>query len=57
VNRLTGVARLAGYATMLLDTLSGMKAARALYRETGFVEVAPHYIKPIPGAHHLKAAL
>jgi putative acetyltransferase len=57
VNRLMGDARLAGYATMLLDTLSGMETARALYRETGFVEVAPHYINPIPGAHYLKAAL
>lgn len=57
VDRLVGEAGLAGYNTMLLDTLSGMETARALYREAGFVEVAPYYINPIPGAHYLKASL
>ena len=41
-------ARLAGYTTMLLDTLSDMETARALYQESGFVEVAPYYHNPIP---------
>ncbi len=50
-------ARLAGYTTMLLDTLSDMETARALYQEAGFVEVAPYYHNPIPGAHYLKVDL
>ena len=50
-------ARLAGYSTMLLDTLSDMETARALYQEVGFSEVAPYYLNPIPGAHYLKAQL
>lgn len=49
--------RLAGYATMLLDTLNDMEAARTLYEEVGFVEVAPYYHNPLPGAHYLKADL
>ena len=57
VERVLVQARLAGYANMLLDTLSDMEAARALYQEFGFVEVAPYYHNPIPGAHYLKVAL
>jgi putative acetyltransferase len=51
------LAHLAGYTTMLLDTLSDMEAARALYQEAGFVEVAPYYHNPLPGAHYLKVDL
>lgn len=50
-------ARMAGYTTMLLDTLTDMEAARALYQEVGFCEVAPYYHNPIPGAHYLKVEL
>ena len=50
-------ARLSAYSNMLLDTLSDMEAARALYQEAGFVEVAPYYHNPLPGAHYLKVAL
>ena len=46
-------AQVAGYANMLLDTLSDMETARALYQEAGFEEVAPYYHNPIPGAHYL----
>src|SRR5690606_3856965 len=46
VDRILMQGRLSGYATMLLDTLSDMEAARALYQETGFVEVAPYYHNP-----------
>jgi putative acetyltransferase len=49
--------RLSGYTTMLLDTLSDMETARALYQEMGFVEVAPYYHNPIAGAHYLKVDL
>ncbi|MEN9385069.1 MAG: hypothetical protein RL323_2212 [Pseudomonadota bacterium] len=47
----------AGYACMLLDTLRDMEAARALYQEAGFVEVAPYYHNPLAGAHYLKVDL
>ncbi len=50
-------ARLAGYSCVLLDTLSDMEAARALYEDIGFEEVQPYYHNPIPGAHYLKAHL
>ena len=44
-------------SAMLLDTLDDMEAARELYGSLGFVEVAPYYFNPIPGAHYLKAEL
>ena len=50
-------ARQAGYDAMLLDTLRDMEAARALYAEAGFEEVAPYYHNPLPGAHYLKVVL
>lgn len=50
-------ARMAGYSCVLLDTLDEMEAARALYEEMGFIEVAPYVHSPIPGAHHLKVEL
>ena len=50
-------ARRAGYSVMLLDTLDEMESARELYASLGFVEVAPYYFNPIPGAHYLKADL
>ena len=50
-------ARLAGYASVLLDTLDDMEAARALYVELGFAEIPPYYHNPIAGAHYLKADL
>lgn len=57
VDRILSLAQVAGYATMLLDTLSDMEAARALYQEAGFVEIAPYYHNPIAGAHYLKVDL
>ena len=50
-------ATLAGYSCLLLDTLTEMEAARALYEDLGFVEVAPYTQTPIPGSHHLKLML
>jgi putative acetyltransferase len=50
-------AQLTGYSNMLLDTLSDMEAARALYQEAGFVEIPPYYHNPLAGAHYLKVAL
>lgn len=57
VERVLSDGQLSGYTTMLLDTLSDMETARALYQEVGFVEVAPYYHNPIPGAHYLKVDL
>ena len=48
-------ARRAGYASVLLDTLDGMEAARALYAELGFEDIPPYYHNPLSGAHYLKA--
>ncbi|NVO05850.1 MAG: GNAT family N-acetyltransferase [Rhodoferax sp.] len=50
-------ARQAGYGCVLLDTLSDMEAARALYDDLGFEDIPPYYFNPIAGAHYLKAEL
>lgn len=50
-------ARVAGYRSVLLDTLSDMEAARALYDDLGFKDIPPYYHNPIAGAHYLKADL
>ena len=50
-------ARISGYRCVLLDTLSDMEAARALYDELGFEEIPPYYFNPMAGAHYLKAEL
>lgn len=47
-------ARQAGYASVLLDTLDDMEAARALYADLGFEEIAPYYHNPMVGSHYLK---
>lgn len=51
------LAQQAGFDRMLLDTLSDMEAARALYQDCGFVEIAPYYHNPLPGAHYLMVEL
>jgi len=50
-------ARMHGYTHVLLDTLSDMEAARALYQGLGFKEIPPYYFNPLPGAHYLMATL
>ena len=50
-------ARVAGYASVVLDTLDDMESARALYEDLGFVAIPPYYHNPIPGAHYLKVEL
>jgi putative acetyltransferase len=50
-------ARIAGYSHMLLDTLTEMESARALYQDLGFEEIPPYYHNPMAGAHYLKANL
>lgn len=50
-------ARQIGYTNVLLDTLDDMEAARALYTDLGFVEIAPYYHNPLPGSHYLKVEI
>lgn len=50
-------ARQAGYDYVLLDTLSDMETARALYTDLGFEEIPPYYHNPIAGSHYLKVRL
>ena len=50
-------ARLSSYNHILLDTLTEMETARALYEELGFIEIAPYYFNPLEGAHYLMAKL
>ena len=50
-------ARVAGYHSVLLDTLDDMETARALYTDLGFYEIPPYYHNPIAGAHYLKVDL
>jgi putative acetyltransferase len=57
VDAILSQAHVAGYNTILLDTLSDMETARDLYQEVGFVETAPYHLSPLPGAHYLKRAL
>ena len=52
-NELIEDARACGYRTMLLDTLASMNSARALYRDVGFVAVAPYYDNPLPGVMYM----
>ena len=57
VESVLDAARQAGYASVLLDTLDDMEAARGLYEDLGFEEIPPYYHNPIAGAHYLKADL
>ena len=46
-----------GYACMRLDTLPSMTAARGLYGDLGFREIAPYYDNPVEGARFLELHL
>ena len=50
-------AKVSGYRHMLLDTLTEMESARALYKDLHFEEIPPYYYNPLAGAHYLKADL
>ena len=57
VEAIMDCARQADYDCVLLDTLSDMESARALYQDLNFEEIPPYYHNPIEGAHYLKAQL
>lgn len=42
-----------GYDYMLLDTLSMMESARALYKRLGFKEISSYYDSPIKNTYYL----
>lgn len=46
-----------GYKEMLLDTLSTMVDAQALYRSHGFRETVPYYHNPLPEAQYMLLTL
>jgi ribosomal protein S18 acetylase RimI-like enzyme len=50
-------ARAEGYEFLLLDTLDDMEAARGMYAEMGFIEVAPYFNNPSEGTHYLQLHL
>ena len=50
-------ATIAGYDSVLLDTLNDMEIARAMYEDLGFKEIPPYYHNPLAGAHYLKVDL
>jgi GNAT superfamily N-acetyltransferase len=50
-------ARMAGYRSVKLDTLSGMNEARRLYASLGFVPCAPYYRNPLAGVLYFERTL
>jgi ribosomal protein S18 acetylase RimI-like enzyme len=46
-----------GYTKMLLDTLSTMMDAQALYRSHGFKDTVPYYHNPLPEAQYMQLTL
>jgi ribosomal protein S18 acetylase RimI-like enzyme len=57
IEAIVGTARAAGYAELRLDTLADMRAAQALYRKLGFVEIAPYGRNYLPGTRFYGLAL
>lgn len=50
-------AKIIGYQSIVLDTLSTMENARRLYSHLGFIESTPYYESPIKGTCFLSLSL
>lgn len=50
-------AKMIGYASMKLDTLPSMDAARRLYEALGFVRIPAYYDTPLPGTIFMELQL
>jgi ribosomal protein S18 acetylase RimI-like enzyme len=50
-------ARAIGYREMVLDTLTQMAGAQALYEKLGFSDIPPYYPNPLPGARYMGLTL
>jgi ribosomal protein S18 acetylase RimI-like enzyme len=50
-------ARAIGYREMVLDTLTQMADAQALYEKLGFSDIPPYYSNPLPGARYMALKL
>jgi GNAT superfamily N-acetyltransferase len=55
--RICRFAKLAGYASIRLDTLPSMKSARQIYPALGFKPIPAYIYNPIPGAIYLELNL
>lgn len=50
-------AKALGYQTMVLDTLTRLTAANALYQKLGFTEIAPYNVNPEPDVAYMARQL
>lgn len=57
VMRVLASAREIGYSRLVLDTLSGMTDAIALYRSVGFRDIPAYYDNPLPGPVYMALEL